>query len=137
MHFTPVSRCSLNKYVTTFNANIQNVVGITFQPEQDQCLHVLRPDYSAVSGLSAEAYQWAAVSNLSRIEPTTKSVPPPDIFGNEPEHTWCYYYEKADLARSIPGLASSCQLMAGSKSTGSLGQEWQLSFCRSSARMRC
>ena len=73
-------------------------MGITFQPEQDQCLHVLRPDYSVVSGLSAEAYKWASVSNLSRIEPTTKSVPPPDIFGNEPEHTWCYYYEKADLA---------------------------------------
>ncbi len=71
---------------------------ILFNTEQDECLHVLRPDYSVVADLSAEAYRWAAVSNLSRIEPTTKSVPPPDIFGNEPEHTWCYYYEKADLA---------------------------------------
>jgi hypothetical protein len=89
---------AFNKYITTFNANVQDVVAITFQYEQDECLHVLRPDYSAVSGLSAEAYRWAAVSNLSRIEPTTKSVPPPDIFGNEPQHTWCYYYEQADLA---------------------------------------
>ena len=87
-----------NKYITTFNANVQNVVAITFQYEQNECLHVLRPDYSAVSGLSTEAYRWAAVSNLSRIEPTTKSVPPPDIFGSEPQHTWCYYYEQADLA---------------------------------------
>ena len=89
---------TLNKYVTTFNANIQDVVGITFQPEQDQCLHVLRPDYSVVSGLTPESYRWMAVSNLSLIDPTTKSVPSPDIFGNEPQHTWCYYYEKADLA---------------------------------------
>jgi len=89
---------TLNKYVTTFNANIQNVVAITFNYEENECLHVLRPDDSAVSGLDAEAYQWLAVSNLSLIEPTSKSVPPPDIFGSEPEHTWCYYYEKADLA---------------------------------------
>jgi len=86
------------KYVTTFSAPIQNVVAITFQYEQNECLHVLRPDYSAVTGLDAEAYKWAAVSNLSRIGPTTKWVPPPDIFGEEPQHTWCYYYEKADLA---------------------------------------
>ena len=89
---------TFQKYITTFSAPLQNVVAISFQPEQNECLHVLRPDYSAVSGLSAEAYRWAAVSNLSRIEPTTKSVPPPDIFGSEPQHTWCYYYERADLA---------------------------------------
>jgi hypothetical protein len=96
--FTSGEPIALNKYATTFNANIQNVVAITFNYEQNECLHVLRPDYSIVSGLTDEAYKWAAISNLSRIEPTTKSVPPPDIFGNEPQHTWCYYYEQADLA---------------------------------------
>jgi hypothetical protein len=89
---------AINKYVTTFNANVQDVLAITFQPEQDECLHVLRPDYSDVSGLTAEAYRWTNVSNLSLIQPASKSVPPPDIFGSEPEHSWCYFYEKADLA---------------------------------------
>ncbi len=28
-----------------------------------------------------------------------QATPPASIFGNEPEHTWCYYYQKADLAR--------------------------------------
>ncbi len=29
-----------------------------------------------------------------------KAAPPnPDIFGSEPAHNWCYYFEKADLAR--------------------------------------
>jgi hypothetical protein len=27
------------------------------------------------------------------------AVPPSEIFGAEPAHTWCYYYQKADLAR--------------------------------------
>jgi hypothetical protein len=37
-------------------------------------------------------------------------VPPSIVFGNEPQHGWCYYYQKADLARQqgqwevIPGL---------------------------------
>jgi hypothetical protein len=40
------------------------------------------------------------VSNLSRILPEPVGGPPdPDIFGAEPEHTWCYFFEKADLAR--------------------------------------
>lgn len=26
-------------------------------------------------------------------------TPPSDIFGDEPHHEWCYYYQKADLAR--------------------------------------
>ncbi len=28
-----------------------------------------------------------------------QSIPPASIFGSEPEHDWCYYYQKADLAR--------------------------------------
>ncbi|HNK64645.1 MAG TPA: hypothetical protein PLE14_11350, partial [Anaerolineales bacterium] len=37
-------------------------------------------------------------------------IPPASVFGAEPEHGWCYYYQKADLARqrgewdAIPGL---------------------------------
>ena len=89
---------AMNRYATTFNADVQNVVAITFQPEQSQCLHVLRPDYSAAVGLGAEASKWAAVSNLSDIEPASNRVPPLGIFGDEPGHTWCYYYEQADLA---------------------------------------
>jgi hypothetical protein len=29
--------------------------------------------------------------------PTTSAVPP-DFLGTEPEHGWCYYFEKAELA---------------------------------------
>jgi hypothetical protein len=41
-----------------------------------------------------------AVSNPSRIIPDpTASLPDPDIFGREPVHNWCYFFQKADLAR--------------------------------------
>ena len=45
-------------------------------------------------------HQAAKLSDLSRIIPKPDSIAkPPDIFGKEPEHTWCFYYEKAELAR--------------------------------------
>lgn len=40
------------------------------------------------------------ISNLSLILPDSNAPPPdPDIFGPEPERTWCYFFQKADLAR--------------------------------------
>jgi hypothetical protein len=40
------------------------------------------------------------ISDVSRIVPDPAAAPPdPDIFGPEPAHTWCYFFEKADLAR--------------------------------------
>jgi hypothetical protein len=42
----------------------------------------------------------AEYSQLDLINTSSPPVTPPaDIFGPEPEHTWCYYFEKADLAR--------------------------------------
>ncbi len=40
------------------------------------------------------------VSNLSRINLSSEASTPPsqDIFGPEPDHTWCYYFQKASIA---------------------------------------
>ncbi len=43
------------------------------------------------------------LSNLSLINPNPSTPVEMDtsIFGQEPEHNWCYYFEKADLARQM------------------------------------
>jgi hypothetical protein len=42
------------------------------------------------------------MSDLSRILPEPAPVSPDtDIFGPEPAHTWCYFFQKADLARQM------------------------------------
>lgn len=42
----------------------------------------------------------APYSKLDLVETEGKMpVVPAEIFGNEPEHGWCYYYQQADLAR--------------------------------------
>jgi len=66
------------------------------------CLHVLADGRAENALLSDPLQQIVPVSDLNRIYPETDKLPPdPDIFGPEPEHTWCYYYEKSDLARQF------------------------------------
>lgn len=50
------------------------------------------------------------LSNLNQIipDPEQAAVPPVNLLGSEPPHTWCYYFEKADLARQ----AEDWQLVA-------------------------
>ena len=117
------------KYSSTFSATRQEVVSITFEPQQQQCLWVLRPSYQDVRFLTPEAYRWMDLTNLSRIlpEPQKGSIsgasgvnftPPGAVFGNEPEHTWCYYYEKADLASQQSDWKSITQLWQEASTKG-------------------
>ena len=115
---------TFEKYATTFTANNKNILSITFEPGQGQCLWVLRPEYADVQGLTSPAYDWMSISNPSRIEPDSQYLPPPDIFGNEPDHGWCYFYEKADLARPVSGMGNYRRAMEGGRSEGSTSQQW-------------
>jgi hypothetical protein len=87
------------KYSTTFTTTANDVVAITFEPGLDQCLWILSPQLANARGLTPSAKTWLEVSKPSRIAAAPEYFPPTAIFGEEPERTWCYYYEKADLAR--------------------------------------
>jgi hypothetical protein len=66
----------------------------------DRCLQVLDTVYTGQPFYTSGQDQLINISNVSRII-DNKNAPPPnsDIFGSEPSHTWCFYFEKADLAR--------------------------------------
>ena len=70
-------------------------------PSSVSCVHVIDgqlPVYSASESLLVEKV--GAYSHVDRILPTgTVPIPPPSIFGTEPAHAWCFYYQKAALAR--------------------------------------
>jgi len=89
---------TFDKYATTFTAVAHNVLAITFEPAKDQCLWVLGPQLANARALTQTATTWLAVSNPSQIEASPQTFPPSQIFGPEPAHTWCYYYESAELA---------------------------------------
>lgn len=77
-----------------------NLLLISF-PSASSCIHVIdgsMPVYSESDPLLVQ--QVGEYSRIDQIIPSgTSPIPPFAIFGSEPEHGWCYYYQKASLAR--------------------------------------
>jgi len=86
-----------------FVGNTSQVVAFYYDPPA--CLRLLEPDIDAdnhfiqLESLMREA---SALSNTDQILTDSDPVMPA-IFQPEPAHsqTWCYYFEKADLARQL------------------------------------
>lgn len=82
-----------------FNLNTSDTVAVLHQTETS-CLRVLDTVYLYDPLLDEGSEKLIPMSDLSRIifDPTP-ILPDTDIFGPEPAHTWCYFFQKADLAR--------------------------------------
>ena len=67
----------------------------------ESCLSLLAANQPENRELSPLLTQALPRVNLDRIisQPDFPSSPPIEIFGPEPAHNWCYYYQKANLAR--------------------------------------
>jgi hypothetical protein len=92
----------LNNYVRDIklHRDFNNLLLLTMS-SSSSCIHIIDghlPVYSAREPLLIQ--QVGKYSHADRIIPTgTSPVPPSSIFGAEPERGWCYYYQKASLAR--------------------------------------
>jgi len=88
-------------YSSVFSGDSRNSLLIFYEPENYECLWVLRPQDAQIRVLPEITREVAVISNVDRIQPESpRAQPPPlEIFGREPAHNWCYYYQKADLAR--------------------------------------
>jgi hypothetical protein len=67
------------------------------------CLWILSPRDVYNEHLPLENRELVAFSNTSNIlsVPLSQEYPNQDVFGTELERDWCYYFEKADLARQL------------------------------------
>lgn len=90
------------KYASTFVGNSRDSLIIVFEPEKNQCLWILRPEDASYRGLVEPIKQAAQVSNLSRIQDKHKTYPTlyRAIVPENPA-SWCFHYQRADLARQI------------------------------------
>jgi len=84
-----------------FNGNTSRTLSFYYDPPK--CLRLLDPDIERVDYLIPEnsMMRYAArltVTDLILEEPRAKI---PGIYGHEPDHEYCYYYQKADLARQF------------------------------------
>lgn len=69
-------------------------------PDQTSCFHAIDPATRIRSRLDNPVVDLISdFSTIDQIIPNgDQPVPPEEIFGSEPAHNWCYYYQKADLA---------------------------------------
>jgi hypothetical protein len=85
----------------SFQGSSLDGVAIYYEPGGGRCLWVLSPldRYNPdIPGMTEEVLP---VSNLSRIAASPAHTLPESIFGKEPSHTWCYYFQKAELSRQL------------------------------------
>ena len=80
--------------------NYRNIL-VMVQPMPDSCVRLLGSESLDISSLDAEIFiQMAPYSEIERVEAgDSQPTPPYFVFGPEPDHGWCYYYQKASLAR--------------------------------------
>lgn len=92
----------LADYNITYNKDFSNTIIIS-TPNDTSCLWVIdknRMEFPSNSDeLLQSSIEYSDVDKLIQTE--TLSVPPEDLFGNEPPHDWCYYFQKASLARQL------------------------------------
>jgi hypothetical protein len=86
-----------------FTGSTVDTVVVYYAPESGKCLWVLSPQDGDNPELPSLSIGLLPLSNLDLIEPERQAaeLPPTDIFGPEPPHDWCYYFQKADLARQL------------------------------------
>jgi hypothetical protein len=89
-----------NYLAKTFHGNTSQLVVIDYSPPG--CLRVLDPQVDSANRLLVPLLRDAAVlSNPSLIHQENAVTLPDSLFAPELAHGWCYYFEKADLARQF------------------------------------
>jgi hypothetical protein len=85
----------------SFTASTSESLVLWFSPPS--CLRILDPSRDEIPHLPPLAKAARNISHLDRVLPglSGAAVPPAAIFGREPTHSWCYYFQKADLARQM------------------------------------
>lgn len=109
-----------------FSGNTSRTIVFDFGV-RDGCVRVLDSIYQGDPDLNSSVADLFDISDVSNIKATPDLAPNPDIFGAEPPHTWCYYFEKTDLARQMQDWETVLQLKAESDSQGfapDLGAEY-------------
>jgi hypothetical protein len=89
-----------NYLAKTFHGNTSQLIVIDYSPPG--CLRVLDPQVDSANRLLVPLLRDASMlSNTALIHQESSAFLPDSLFAPEPAHGWCYYFEKADLARQF------------------------------------
>ncbi len=83
-----------------FDGELKDSLVFLYQPQNGQCLHLLRPQDAQYRRLPEPAKTLAASTSLAGVDVNAQTdfSLMNTILGPEKTDVWCYFYEKADLA---------------------------------------
>lgn len=104
----------------SFRGDSKDALLLDFSPELTRCLKFVSLRDSDNKDIPDSIQGLLSISNLEQIkrEPLDNWNPPASIFGAEPEHAWCYYFEKAELAYQYEEWPQVIRIMDESKRQG-------------------
>ncbi|MHC1783300.1 MAG: hypothetical protein AB9891_11215 [Anaerolineaceae bacterium] len=110
-----------------FEGNTSESIVVNYKTGQ-ACVRVLTPADQYSPLLTTDEQTLATISHLEQILPESNpAISPEKIFGPEPEHDWCYYFENADLARQMGDWETAALLGDKAQDLGlapATGMEW-------------
>lgn len=81
-----------------FDGTTSRMLALQYAPPG--CVHVLDVIYDdSMPNLPPTLSAWVPLSRLDLIRTEVEAGPVPPLYPSEPAHDWCYFFEKADLAR--------------------------------------
>lgn len=87
----------------SYTNNFNNAVIVSL-PGNNSCLWVLDKQRQELpNNLSKFTKSSITYSNIDQIvnKGSLPAIPPSQIFGNQPPHKWCYYFQKSSLLRQL------------------------------------
>lgn len=99
--FEPGLPVKVDYLAAWFEGNTSQALALYYNPPA--CLRLLDPEIDGQNTMLLELMRDASVLSNPAVILSATDAPPleADIFGSEPQHGWCYYFEKADLARQM------------------------------------
>jgi hypothetical protein len=81
-----------------YSRNFNNSL-ILSRPNRNSCWHIIDgKDPLFPESTSGMLYATYRLSKIDQIDTASPQHPPSiQMFGSEPEHTWCYFFQKAEL----------------------------------------
>ena len=89
------------QFSSNFSSNSLDSLIVYYEPELNRCLWILNPEYGQVYEIPEISREVSEISNIDRIvaEPPDSVNRSEQIFGKLDVDNWCYYFQKADLAK--------------------------------------
>ncbi len=93
----------------SFRGSVKQILVVVYSPPG--CLRVLAPGQVVAAQTSKDLDKTVAYSNPNLIVPDpAQAAAPPAVLGPEPDHGWCYYLEKTELALQSEDYAAAAAL---------------------------